>query len=100
IGDWSVTGVQTCALPISYSDRLNHAVSPGLGADPGQLLGLKGAPSGAFPQFTVAGMSSLGSGTHERVQFPIRQQQYINSWTWVRSEERRVGKECRTRWLR
>lgn len=68
----------------SYSDRLNHAVSPGLGSDPSQLLGLGGVPSGAFPQITVAGMSNLGSGTHERVQFPIRQQQYVNSWTWVR----------------
>src|SRR2546422_1943009 len=67
----------------SYSDRLNHATSPGLGADPGQLLGLRGVPSGAFPQVTVAGFSNLGSGTHERVQFPIRQQQYVNSWTWI-----------------
>jgi hypothetical protein len=67
----------------SYSDRLNHAVSPGLGADPAQLLGLRGVPSGAFPQVTVAGFSNIGSGTHERVQFPIRQQQYVNSWTWV-----------------
>jgi Carboxypeptidase regulatory-like domain len=67
----------------TYSDRLNHAVSPGLGADPRQLLGLSGVPSGAFPQITVAGFANLGSGTHERVQFPIRQQQYVTSWTWV-----------------
>jgi len=69
---------------LSISDRTFHNVSPGLGTDPAQLLGLRGVPSGAFPQVTVAGVSALGSGTHERVQIPIRQQQYVSSWTWVR----------------
>lgn len=68
----------------SLSDRVYHNASPGLGSDPAQLFGLRGVPSGAFPQITVAGMSTLGSGTHERVQSPIRQQQFVNSWTWVR----------------
>src|SRR5438046_10596436 len=68
IRDWSVTGVQTCALPISPSlvrghrDRLlrqRQTAEPGLGAVPGPL-------------------AVVGHGG--------------------RSEERRVGKECRWRW--
>src|SRR5438046_5536036 len=58
IRDWSVTGVQTCALPISLS------------------------------------MPSLGSPTcwspTRRASAQKRQRS--------RSEERRVGKECRSRW--
>src|SRR5437016_12292110 len=58
IRDWSVTGVQTCALPISWrclgSSCLGHSV-PDYGR--GSALGMR-----------------------------------------HRSEERRVGKECRSRW--
>src|SRR2546429_2666011 len=32
-----------------------------------------------------------------RVLLP-HEQTYINWWLWLRSEERRVGKECRSRW--
>src|SRR5947209_17611257 len=60
IRDIGVTGVQTCALPIS------GAAGPPDGAEEGQLLlyssGTTGRPKG------------------------------------IRSEERRVGKECRSRW--
>src|SRR5258708_14006334 len=61
IRDDLVTGVQTCALPISR-DRV------GPGAD---------APRATAPQAQAAG----------------RGQPRVN-----RSEERRVGKECRSRW--
>src|SRR5438093_11695667 len=57
IRDWSVTGVQTCALPISKS------------------TGLVRNPSAA----SAANCSCSASDA-------------------VRSEERRVGKECRSRW--
>ncbi|MGH9661290.1 MAG: hypothetical protein ACRD96_22265, partial [Bryobacteraceae bacterium] len=56
----------------------------GLGGNGPELIGLRGVPSGAFPAFSVAGVAALGAGTHERIQLPIRQQQYLNSWTWVR----------------
>src|SRR5207245_3967619 len=61
IRDATVTGVQTCALPISPRDEAARRVRPsvrGPGATPRHLTG---------PE---------------------------------RSEERRVGKECRARWLR
>ena len=33
----------------SYSDRLNHAVSPGLGADPGAVARTEGRAQRRFP---------------------------------------------------
>src|SRR5438093_8324525 len=66
IRDWSVTGVQTCALPIL-------AVGMGNGSHP------KNAHT--FP---------TGCPTH----MPRPSPQAAVS----RSEERRVGKECRSRW--
>ena len=65
IRDWSVTGVQTCALPISVPGIDRVAFSQQV--DAGGLLG--------FLDIFVGGGLSL-----------------------LRSEERRVGKECRSRW--
>jgi hypothetical protein len=68
----------------SFSLRTFHNMSPGLGTNGPELLGLKGVPTGAFPTFGIAGFAGIGSGNHERVQIPIRQQQFVNNWTWVR----------------
>src|SRR5262249_59296305 len=70
IRDWSVTGVQTCALPISRKN------CPGCGiVDASMNIALWLERAGkSYPASPAA---ALG----ER----------------VRSEERRVGKECRTR---
>src|SRR5262249_57362455 len=59
IRDWSVTGVQTCALPIFAARTLGLPPGPGVA----HLIGR------SVPTAHVA-----------------------------RSEERRVGKECRSRW--
>src|SRR5207248_4275233 len=82
IRDRTVTGVQTCALPISYRrDELDATHSPqfhqieGLYVDENvSVADLKGAL-----EFFMREL--FGAGT--AVQ---------------RSEERRVGKECRSRW--
>lgn len=71
---------------VSLSARTFHNASAGLGSNGIELLGLRGVPSGAFPHVTVAGMATLGAGTQERIQMPIRQQQYVNSWTWVHGD--------------
>ena len=65
IRDWSVTGVQTCALPISGS--------PGTG-DP--------VPEGEVGEVVVTTLNP----DYPLIRFATR------------SEERRVGKECRSRW--
>src|SRR3712207_8988578 len=83
IRDIGVTGVQTCALPILRGTVLNGAV---LGS--ANLIGAD--LSGAFldcanlsgPFLDCADLSGA----------------LLNHATLSRSEERRVGKECRSRW--
>src|SRR5262249_57959088 len=67
IRDWSVTGVQTCALPI-YAER---------------RPGRRGRDEHACEQRPDQGAEAL-----DRRGDAVRR----------RSEERRVGKECRCRW--
>src|SRR5262249_60116494 len=62
IRDWSVTGVQTCALPIS-------------------------------PR---RGLLRRPATSHRR--YPARSPAQGRNNSTSRSEERRVGKECRSRW--
>ena len=65
IRDWSVTGVQTCALPIQFYFAL--ADLPFLDGD-----------------YAVFGYVTEGMDVVDGIA--------------QRSEERRVGKECRSRW--
>ena len=61
-------------------------MSQGLGGDWPEQLGLKGVPTGAFPQITVSGMQTLGAANHERRQFPIRQWQIVDNVSWVKGK--------------
>src|SRR2546422_5050722 len=81
IRDVAVTGVQTCALPILLADgraaglaRLDDLVAECSEA-PGESVELRGLAA-AFDPFEAQEKPSLET----------------------RSEERRVGKECRSRW--
>lgn len=69
----------------SFAHRIWHARSAGLGSRIVEQIGLKGVPSGAFPAVTVTGIANLGASS-ERRQFPIRQHQIINTWTWLRGQ--------------
>src|SRR5262249_60111307 len=81
IRDWSVTGVQTCALPIlELSTPLTFV--KGVGPGRATMLEAKGL-------VTVEDL--LG-------YVPFRYEDRSNVKTIARSEERRVGKECRCRW--
>src|SRR5438046_8849567 len=71
IRDWSVTGVQTCALPISSG-------SPSTVPPP--LVGRTSPSSMAMVVVLPAPFGPMKPATTPR------------------SEERRVGKECRSRW--
>src|SRR5262249_56793221 len=84
IRDWSVTGVQTCALPISVmmidmdglkaiNDHHGHLFGAHSIGEVGRLLGREIGAQGVACRF----------GGDEFC---------------LRSEERRVGKECKVRW--
>src|SRR5690606_41047606 len=90
IRDFHVTGVQTCALPISSLPQAPARVKPQRGGNAGRRRVVapqrcKESMPWAFP----ATPTRIGKATSR----PARA-----GWTRRRSEERRVGKECRCRW--
>src|SRR2546430_7279198 len=83
IRDLTVTGVQTCALPISRSCEQAKEKKP----------------SGS--ETTLGGTEERLTATIDRLvgelrRFKLRTGQ--RTGCFFRSEERRVGKECRSRW--
>src|SRR5256885_4365363 len=82
IRDYKVTGVQTCALPIS------------LGVD-GQLAGAARQRESARRLARARAAAQLGRA---RDAVPGNGRGNLVVQNVDRSEERRVGKECRSRW--
>src|SRR5437879_8444115 len=82
IRDTSVTGVQTCALPIYWIGKLRRGHSPNPAED---------SPS-------VQGRVALLAIAHRTTRASRSQKSCVNTQDRPRSEERRVGKECRSRW--
>src|SRR5258706_1886377 len=85
IRDWSVTGVQTCALPISPT---RNSISQG---------SIKGTLS---PFWSMSPFLSAVDTSAVDALEGVEEASIIHSHTHSpsRSEERRVGKECRSRW--
>src|SRR5690606_41173276 len=81
IRDFHVTGVQTCALPISITSTARCAVE--LSDFPCALVGVRGGRVA----FSFHSQAMIDGGFYPRPRGSA-----------LRSEERRVGKECRTRW--
>src|SRR5256886_4213823 len=82
IRDLTVTGVQTCALPIF------------LHANPSTTSVYQNAEACPTHRKTHwCGSCPMGQGLNE-APMPCRS----SHWSAARSEERRVGKECRSRW--
>src|SRR5262249_58586732 len=77
IRDWSVTGVQTCALPIWLGDRKRPR---------------RGSVDPAHSEWRIAPDPPTAWESWHSPRRPGR------SRPEPRSEERRVGKECRSRW--
>src|SRR5699024_11811858 len=78
IRDRNVTGVQTCALPISVENQLN-AFQKNVNAELDDLLD-------TYEAFKKTIEGTFKDGIIEDYELKI-----------LRSEERRVGKECRSR---
>src|SRR5260370_747152 len=84
IRDSSVTGVQTCALPILIREVHGHLLASGRGSrqQPGEFR---------------ASQNWIGGTRPGNAAFvPPPRDEVISCM--ARSEERRVGKECRSRW--
>src|SRR5258706_5489220 len=82
IRDWSVTGVQTCALPIYVVMRCGDPA----GALDGGSLSVRTCP------WACTSRIELRSPNFAEICLAVRTR------FGSRSEERRVGKECRSRW--
>src|SRR2546427_3908837 len=83
IRDLTVTGVQTCALPISLRDGL---------VDPETRIGRRAwVADGDVGVGAVMAVRRRGAAAAREVPLVGRDHE-------ARSEERRVGKECRSRW--
>src|SRR2546430_6903420 len=81
IRDLTVTGVQTCALPIYISRQTGHKFYKRY-----KDLGLQGLTDRSRRPYRQAN------------RLPERVESLIVQLRRERSEERRVGKECRSRW--
>src|SRR2546429_1603522 len=84
IRDVAVTGVQTCALPISALKDVSITLG-------GSQAGLMTTNANGDYSFTVP-----GGGNYTIT--PATVGYSFNPSIQTRSEERRVGKECRSRW--
>src|SRR5207248_8949324 len=98
--DRTVTGVQTCALPISLRDELASRVF-------GErcIEELDARASAAEPEWERLSVSGSDSSTHASVMrltsaptFTDDMGAEVVTFNNSRSEERRVGKECRCEW--
>src|SRR5439155_8421833 len=81
IRDGHVTGVQTCALPISLGDRHVLIADPAMS----RVFALLERIAASELPVLITGETGVGK---ENAAFAVHH----------RSEERRVGKECRSRW--
>src|SRR5256884_4555050 len=84
IRDVAVTGVQTCALPIWWGGPV---AGPPLGRQARKKAEAQGHCSRSSRARTVVRTSQSAFARRGRERTPP-----------IRSEERRVGKECRSRW--
>src|SRR2546430_6946902 len=82
IRDLTVTGVQTCALPISDTSGINFYI-----ADPDLSYHMHQSLSTEDFERAEGILSKMGEVASQRMDELAQ-----------RSEERRVGKECRSRW--
>src|SRR5207249_9135477 len=98
--DRNVTGVQTCALPISpFHSGPPRLVEPSVPAEPSEQQAAQTVvitePDGPLHFRQVAELKRGGKLSRKPLgdfPDPVRRLQR------VRSEERRVGKECGSRW--
>src|SRR5205823_10329394 len=94
IRDKLVTGVQTCALPISVCTTVD---TPAAAAETTEMLCWQGTLTGPTdPQLAKFAEFREGRSTVPVDMSAVDRIDFVCAG--ARSEERRVGKECRARW--
>src|SRR5947209_20625478 len=97
IRDIGVTGVQTCALPIWFSGRFSQGAKQWVsGARPHRSF-----QSGLQREYSRQPASDrLPQNSVWRLPYQCHGARFNSGWrSRGRSEERRVGKECRSGWV-
>src|SRR5699024_11883479 len=79
----NVTGVQTCALPISQVERIQHIQNQAVGSDDEKI---------SNPHFKII------ANHISKYSSPKTLEEVGKELNVTRSEERRVGKERRDKW--
>src|SRR5690606_40446278 len=92
IRDFHVTGVQTCALPILAIAFFASLGLPGFSAFIGEAFVIIGAFNAESMATGVPRWMAIGGSIGILLSAAY--------FLWTRSEERRVGRECRVRWER
>src|SRR5437016_11092108 len=91
IRDWSMTGVQTCALPISPGTNTGAAHPVAMGGEMDAVMKQKVENDASAYMRSISTKRGRNSTLAETA---VRESKSFTE----RSEERRVGKECRSRW--
>lgn len=97
-GQWLHTFSPTVVndLRFTFETRINHTLTNGIGGDYPSKLGLTGVSPNAFPYFSPAGFSPIGSSSQERRQYPINQYQLVDDVSLVRGRHAiKLGAELR-----
>src|SRR5207249_8427709 len=96
IRDRNVTGVQTCALPIYRPSGRLHFLQSATGVQPTEFTHRMADDRELLLRCATAPLRD----TYENAIGALYIVQDITALRGVRSEERRVGKECRAGWWR
>ena len=78
-----VNPTQLNEMRFTFNDRTGHVESAGLGGNYPTKLGLQGVSNDAFPVFAAAGFSTLGAANQERRQYPIQQEQFSDTYSYI-----------------
>lgn len=86
LADWTHTLTPSTVneFRVNLARRVAHALSAGVGGGYPTKIGLKGVSDNAFPNLQVTGLSALGNTNQERQQYPIDQQQFVESISSLR----------------
>lgn len=79
----TISPLTTMETRYSYDRRKANAISGGTDLGLAEKFGIQGTNPRFFPQVNVPGLAGFGTGNHERLQVPIRNDHYSSSLTHI-----------------